>query len=360
MQSLLDKMQIIEGKVNKNEELDNLKLEDLSKKETEINTNNNKNIIYEEKKDVINSEQDVARQQNYSNTNENSNINDNIWQMIKENNDSDIAKERQDIVQEKPSKQTQYIDEQDKNIFDLKNKLQILEEQQNTQDNALEEKSAKINQFNEEMNNIINQTKKQTEYANSFGTKFGDNLATQLEKLTNTLEAKQQSAEKQEKQELLKQKNNEEMQREREIKELENEINSLESNYIARMQMNNKENQKKTLPEEIDLNSISIDSDGKYQPTKQDKNVDVLVVKTNKNTEITTEKTFDVALFEDSVMAKVKTKLTENNDLIDEKMSLIRTDMNNLKDGIQGVVDRMTKLFELLTITLQNNKNHTL
>ena len=73
-----------------------------------------------------------------------------------------------------------------------------------------------------------------------------------------------------------------------------------------------------------------------------------------------TEKKIDVALFEESIMAKVKTMLTENNDLIDEKMSLIRTDMNNLKDGIQGVVDRMTKLFELLTITLQNNKNHTL
>ena len=360
MQSLLDKMQIIETRVNENEELGNLKLENLSKKETEISTNNDKNIIYEEKKDVINSEQDMARRQNYSNTNENSNINENIWQMIKENNDSDIAKEWQDIVQEKPSKQTQYIDEQNKNIFDLKNKLQILEEQRNTQDNALEEKSAKINQFNEEMNNIINQTKKQTEYANSFGTKFGDNLATQLEKLTNTLEAKQQLAEQQEKQELLKQKNNEETQREREIKELENEINSLESNYIARMQMNNKENQKKTLPEEIDLNSISIDSDGKDQPTKQDQNVDVLVVKTDKNAEVMTEKKIDVALFEESIMAKVKTMLTENNDLIDEKMSLIRTDMNNLKDGIQGVVDRMTKLFELLTITLQNNKNHTL
>ena len=361
IQSLVNKMQIIERKVNKNEDFGNLKLENLSKKETEINTNNNKNIIYEEKTAVFNSKQNTVQEQNYGNTNKNSDINENIWQMIKENNDSDITqKEKQDTVQEELSRQTQYPEEQDANIFDLKNKLRILKEQRNTQDDALEEKSAKINQLNKEIDSIINQTKKQTEYADSFGTKFGDNLATQLEKLTSTLETKQQSAEKQEKQELLKQKNNEDMQRDKEIRELENEINSLESNYIARMQMNNKENKKKTLPEEIDLNSISIDNDGKDQPTKQNKNVDTLVVKTNKNTEITTEKTFDIALFEDSVMDKVKTMLTENNDLIDEKIGSMRTDMNNLKDGIQGVVDRMTKLFELLTITLQNNKNHTL
>ena len=361
IQSLVNKMQIIESRVNKNEELDNLKLENLSKKETEINTNNNKNIIYEEKKDVINSEQDMAQQQNYSNTNENSDINENIWQMIKENNDSDITqKEKQDAVQEELSGQTPYPEEQDNNVFDLKNKLRILKEQRNTRNDVLEEKSAKINQFNEEMNDIINQTKKQAEYANSFGTKFGNKLAAQLEKLTNTLETKQQLAEQQEKQELLKQKNNEDIQRDKEIKELENEINNLENNYVSPMQIDNKENPKKSLQEEIDLNSISIDSDGKDQPTKQDTNVGTLVAKTDKNTEITTEKTFDIALFEDSVMDKVKTMLTENNDLIDEKMSLIRTDMNNLKDGIQGVVDRMTQLFELLTITLQNNKNHTL
>lgn len=361
IQSLVNKMQIIERKVNKNEDFGNLKLENLSKKETGINTNNNKNIIYEEKTAVFNSKQNTVQEQNYGNTNENSDMNENIWQMIKENNDSDITqKEKQDTVQEELSRQTQYPEEQDANIFDLKNKLRILKEQRNTQDDTLEEKSAKINQLNKEIDSIINQTKKQTEYADSFGTKFGDNLATQLEKLTSTLETKQQSAEQQEKQELLKQKNNEDMQRDKEIRELENEINSLESNYIARIQMNNKENKKKTLPEEIDLNSISIDNDGKDQPTKQNKNVDTLVVKTNKNTEITTEKTFDIALFEDSVMDKVKTMLTENNDLIDEKIGSMRADMNNLKDGIQGVVDRMTKLFELLTITLQNNKNHTL
>ena len=60
---------------------------------------------------------------------------------------------------------------------------------------------------------------------------------------------------------------------------------------------------------------------------------------------------------ESNVLDKVKNMLQENNASFDERISLVRVDMEKLRDSIQGIVDRITKMFELFTVVLQQQKS---
>lgn len=60
---------------------------------------------------------------------------------------------------------------------------------------------------------------------------------------------------------------------------------------------------------------------------------------------------------ESNVLDKVRNMLQENNASFDERISLVRVDMEKLRDSIQGIVDRITKMFELFTVVLQQQKS---
>ena len=83
---------------------------------------------------------------------------------------------------------------------------------------------------------------------------------------------------------------------------------------------------------------------------------DVIIERNKTNEVITANDNFNVVKFEENILDKVKVMMQENNNAIDKKLNFLQTDVGNLKDGVQGMVDRMTKTFELLAVALQGNK----
>ena len=61
----------------------------------------------------------------------------------------------------------------------------------------------------------------------------------------------------------------------------------------------------------------------------------------------------NTAQIEENVMQKVQNLISENNVNIDNKINELNENINNIGDGVQGVVNRMSKLFELINQTIK-------
>ena len=375
---LQEKLQVLQSKVSaletksedhKTNELENFEKQlQIQKEKNENAVERNKDMIREVKDEINNIKQNV------------NNINHNVNYIRNENSDMYGSLKRQiDILKNNEEGNLQKLKNQ------LETKKNILITEQHNQESAINIRDKKLDAIDRKIDEIIDKNKELTTKANNFGNEFGERLAMQLEKLTETIENEKKLANEKEKQELLKQKAEEDLKRQQEITNLQNEINALETKYE---QQKNKDD----IESDNSLNDIKLDqvvpynekieigapkSEDKIITKEENKKTEIItknskdkviardettniIVKSNENGNIIAEKTFDISAFEEGILDKVKHMLRENNASLDEKFGLIRVDMGNLKDGVQGVVDRMTKLFELLTVTLQNNKNHPL
>lgn len=61
----------------------------------------------------------------------------------------------------------------------------------------------------------------------------------------------------------------------------------------------------------------------------------------------------NTAQIEENVMQKVKVLINENNVKIDNKINELNENISNIGDGVQGMVNRMSKLFELINQTIK-------
>jgi len=61
----------------------------------------------------------------------------------------------------------------------------------------------------------------------------------------------------------------------------------------------------------------------------------------------------NVAQIEENLMQKVQVLINENNVKIDNRINELNENINNIGDGVQGVVNRMSKLFELINQTIK-------
>ena len=79
----------------------------------------------------------------------------------------------------------------------------------------------------------------------------------------------------------------------------------------------------------------------------------------NNLTVVNNNQQINIESVKQNILEQVQDMMNENNKNINTELNTIRNDIGNLRTGIQGMVDRMTQLFELLTITIQNatNKN---
>ena len=97
--------------------------------------------------------------------------------------------------------------------------------------------------------------------------------------------------------------------------------------------------------QDIDNSNIKTTSETTDEGIKKEKNTETsanVVLSQNNNAQI-----------EENVMQKVQTLINKNNIRIDDKINELNNDINNIGNGVQGVVDRMSKLFELINQTIK-------
>ena len=198
------------------------------------------------------------------------------------------------------------------------------------------EATSKNNAINakSEFDNAINDAKRQAVIADSMDTEFGRNIRNKLNTLANEIEQQQVNLQQKEQDiesKIYKRQTDDISALQQQIKELENQYNK---EYTPMTNKTQKDNTTITTAQAHDV-----------------------VIERNKTNEvITANDNFNVVKFEENILDKVKVMMQENNNAIDKKLNFLQTDVGNLKDGVQGMVDRMTKTFELLAVALQGNK----
>ena len=198
------------------------------------------------------------------------------------------------------------------------------------------EATSKNNAINakSEFDNAINDAKRQAVIADSMDTEFGRNIRNKLNTLANEIEQQQVNLQQKEQDiesKIYKRQTDDISALQQQIKELENQYNK---EYTPMTNKTQKDNTTITTAQAHD----------------------VIIERNKTNDVITANDNFNVVKFEENILDKVKVMMQENNNAIDKKLNFLQTDVGNLKDGVQGMVDRMTKTFELLAVALQGNK----
>lgn len=198
------------------------------------------------------------------------------------------------------------------------------------------EATSKNNAINakSEFDNAINDAKRQAVIANSMDTEFGRNIRNKLNTLANEIEQQQVNLQQKE-------------------QDIESKIYKRQTDDISALQQQIKELENQYNKEYTPMTNIT-QKDNTTITTAQAN--DVIIEQNKTNEVITANDNFNVVKFEENILDKVKVMMQENNNAIDKKLNFLQTDVGNLKDGVQGMVDRMTKTFELLAVALQGNK----
>ena len=230
---------------------------------------------------------------------------------------------------------------------------------------------------NEKIEKILAEQRQGVQMIKQTNTGFGDKLEAQLEKMTTILEQKQKEEEAKLNKELKRQQILSDLKQKEAINQFDKELEHINNQYKmnfdnlteqtfnqfeANEKINNEEAIIANSAEDADLlEDININETNPFSEVEENYNLNAnntpkeVATLQNHKTETINENTFDAPSFEANILDKVKTMLINNNATIDNKFEMVSSDIGNLRDGVQGMVDRMTKVFELLTITLQKN-----
>ena len=261
--------------------------------------------------------------------------------LTKTNNANDREYKQDNVnTQENPITKDEIISQQNNNKYTSGTYNNYNYYYQNPNDKYAEpytsEATSKNNAINakSEFDNAINNAKRQAVIADSMDTEFGRNIRNKLNTLANEIEQQQVNLQQKEQDiesKIYKRQTDDISALQQQIKELENQYNK---EYTPMTNKTQKDNTTITTAQAHDV-----------------------VIERNKTNEvITANDNFNVVKFEENILDKVKVMMQENNNAIDKKLNFLQTDVGNLKDGVQGMVDRMTKTFELLAVALQGNK----
>ena len=261
--------------------------------------------------------------------------------LTKTNNANDREYKQDNVnTQENPITKDEIISQQNNNKYTSGTYNNYNYYYQNPNDKYAEpytsEATSKNNAINakSEFDNAINDAKQQAVIADSMDTEFGRNIRNKLNTLANEIEQQQinlQQKEQDIESKIYKRQTDDISALQQQIKELENQYNK---EYTPMTNKTQKDNTTITTAQAHD----------------------VIIERNKTNDVITANDNFNVVKFEENILDKVKVMMQENNNAIDKKLNFLQTDVGNLKDGVQGMVDRMTKTFELLAVALQGNK----
>ena len=194
-----------------------------------------------------------------------------------------------------------------------------------------------VNDFETKVDKKINEIEEQATTASNMNTSLGKEVSDKLNDLAKNLEEQKQQV------------------KENDINEFEKQIEKLDEKYEEQKNKISNQKDENEIKDILEINAN--DNKAKNESQHDSTNQSITIYNTEKKDIAFNENVdFNIVQFEENIIDKVRTMIAENNENIDAKFNAIRNDMGSIKDGVQGMVDRMTKAFELLAVALQGNK----